>query len=347
VVGEGDDLPVLAGPGQVGVRVEQCVGGCVLGEEGQHASGALGAAGHVVLFEHRVIAQVHDGVEVQVECFSLSESGGQGGPVQGGQERSLLAVLEPVGVGGQRGGLRQGGQPREQGGAGVGGDVVDVGDPPGGGELERQQRQHIGQGGDLRGGQVAGRGHHVRDAGRDQVGDGQEQPGQPGLGAAVQRGEVQGPVRAWISRAGPPRSASGRRLSLGRPSAVITSAIPVRFSGVPSAASAWAISSMECPAVRSSMIRGRAASLAGAVLEFTENEADGRLKIFLLPPYSPDLNPDEWVWNNVKNDRVGRGVIMSKDDLKAKAISALRRLQKLPYIVRGFFRDPHLAYILD
>ena len=38
---------------------------------------------------------------------------------------------------------------------------------------------------------------------------------------------------------------------------------------------------------------------------------------------------------------------MSKDDLKAKAISALRRLQKLPHIVRGFFRDPHLAYILD
>jgi hypothetical protein len=40
-------------------------------------------------------------------------------------------------------------------------------------------------------------------------------------------------------------------------------------------------------------------------------------------------------------------VIMGKDDLKAKAISALRRLQKLPDIVRGFFRDPHLAYILD
>ena len=45
----------------------------------------------------------------------------------------------------------------------------------------------------------------------------------------------------------------------------MTSAIPVRFSGVPSAASAWAISSIECPAARSSMIRGRAASLPGAV----------------------------------------------------------------------------------
>ena len=36
--------------------------------------------------------------------------------------------------------------------------------------------------------------------------------------------------------------------------------------------------------------------------------------------------PTEWVWNNVKNDRISRGVIMSADDLKAKAIGALRRL---------------------
>ena len=49
----------------------------------------------------------------------------------------------------------------------------------------------------------------------------------------------------------------------------------------------------------------------------------------------------------MKNDRIGREVIMSKDDLKTKAIGALRRLQKLPGIVRGFFRDPKLAYILE
>ena len=49
----------------------------------------------------------------------------------------------------------------------------------------------------------------------------------------------------------------------------------------------------------------------------------------------------------MKNDRIVRGVIMSKDDLKAKVFSALRRLQKRPDIVRGFFRDPNLVYILD
>lgn len=45
-------------------------------------------------------------------------------------------------------------------------------------------------------------------------------------------------ARAWTSRVGPPRSASGRRHIRGSPCSAITSAIPIRFSGVPSAASA-------------------------------------------------------------------------------------------------------------
>ena len=39
------------------------------------------------------------------------------------------------------------------------------------------------------------------------------------------------------------------------------------------------------------------------------------------------------------------GQSRGQDDLRAKVISALRRLQKLPNIVRGYFRDPNLAYI--
>jgi transposase len=95
------------------------------------------------------------------------------------------------------------------------------------------------------------------------------------------------------------------------------------------------------------IVDGHPVHKAKKVSEFVREKTDGRLRIFFLPSYSPDLNPDEWVWNNVKNDRIGRGVIMSKDDLKVKAISALRRLQKLPDIVRGFFHDPKLSYILN
>ncbi len=101
-------------------------------------------------------------------------------------------MLKPVGVGGQGGGLGQRGQGGEQRGAGVGGDVAGVRYPAGAGELERQQRQHIRQGRDFRSGRVARRGDHVRDAEGDQVRDREQQPGQAGLGAFGQRGEVQG-----------------------------------------------------------------------------------------------------------------------------------------------------------
>ena len=68
-------------------------------------------------------------------------------------------------------------------------------------------------------------------------------------------------------------------------------------------------------------------------------------KLFVLPAYSPQLNPDEWVWKNVKHDRVGRTSVTGPDEFKAKVIGALRRLQKMPHIVRAFFADPDLRYI--
>ena len=58
------------------------------------------------------------------------------------------------------------------------------------------------------------------------------------------------------------------------------------------------------------------------------DSTDGRLRLFVLPAYSPQLNPDEWVWKNVKHDRVGRTSVTGPDDLKTKVIGALRRLQK-------------------
>ena len=58
----------------------------------------------------------------------------------------------------------------------------------------------------------------------------------------------------------------------------------------------------------------------------------GRLKLFLLPPYSPHLSPDEQVWGNVKA-RVAKRAATTKDDLKAKVISGLRRVRKLRGII--------------
>jgi len=83
-----------------------------------------------------------------------------------------------------------------------------------------------------------------------------------------------------------------------------------------------------------------------AVREFAES-TEGRLRLFRIPAYSPQLNPDEWVWKNVKHDRVGKAGVSGPDQFKALAVKALRRLQRMPNIVRGFFADPNLAYITN
>lgn len=51
----------------------------------------------------------------------------------------------------------------------------------------------------------------------------------------------------------------------------------------------------------------------------------GTLKLFYLPPYSPELNPDEWVGNQLrKNNGIGRMTIVGPDDMKRKVISQLK-----------------------
>ena len=41
-------------------------------------------------------------------------------------------------------------------------------------------------------------------------------------------------------------------------------------------------------------------------------EQDGDLELYYLPPYSPELNPDELAWNDLKNKALGRKVITSQ-----------------------------------
>ena len=70
---------------------------------------------------------------------------------------------------------------------------------------------------------------------------------------------------------------------------------------------------------------------------------NGQLTLFYLPPYAPQLNPDEQVWAHVKR-QVSRQLVQSLDDMKSLALGALRRIQKLPDLVKSFFRQPECQY---
>jgi transposase len=86
---------------------------------------------------------------------------------------------------------------------------------------------------------------------------------------------------------------------------------------------------------------------AKVLKKYAEEESGGKLTLFFLPPYSPDLNPDEWVWKNVKHDNLGRAAAKSTDDLTRFARIALAKLKGAPDIVRAFFADPALSYLRD
>jgi transposase len=90
------------------------------------------------------------------------------------------------------------------------------------------------------------------------------------------------------------------------------------------------------------IVDGHPTHKAKLVKQFLADNA-ARIELFFLPPYSPELNPDELVWNNVKA-RVAKMAVMTKEDMKAAADSALRRLQKLPAVVASFFRTPTCKY---
>jgi transposase len=91
------------------------------------------------------------------------------------------------------------------------------------------------------------------------------------------------------------------------------------------------------------IVDGHPVHKAAAVSRFVAS-TEGKLQLFRLPPYAPELNPDEQVWNHLKNHGVGKQPIAGPDHLKHMVLSRLRKIQKLPSLVRSFFGTPETIY---
>jgi transposase len=91
------------------------------------------------------------------------------------------------------------------------------------------------------------------------------------------------------------------------------------------------------------IVDGLPAHKAKVVQRFLATVAD-RIRLFFLPPYSPEINPDELVWNDVKNDGVGRTLIREPRDLEHAVKSRLTLLQRNPEKVRAFFQMETTRY---
>ena len=69
-----------------------------------------------------------------------------------------------------------------------------------------------------------------------------------------------------------------------------------------------------------------------------------KLRIFFLPKRSPAYNPDEQVWNEVKNNSIGKQPIKNKVDLKNRLTKAMDSLKNNTKRILSFFQLPRTQY---
>ena len=91
------------------------------------------------------------------------------------------------------------------------------------------------------------------------------------------------------------------------------------------------------------IVDGHPAHRARSVSRFIATIQD-RFRLFFLPPYSPELNPDERVWNDVKNHAIGQQVITAPEQLHGAVLRHLRFIQKSPDRVRAYFNSETTRY---
>jgi len=157
--------------------------------------------------------------------------------------------------------------------------------------------------------------------------------------------------RTWALRGKTPVIATtGARFGLNMISAVSPKG-HLRFMVVPGRVAAYEFSDFLKRLVLGAerpiflIVDGHPVHRSAKVRKLAESH-NGKLKLFYLPPYSPELNPDEYIWNDlkIKNNGVGRMQIAGPDYLKRKVTSHLKWMQRTPDMIRSFFHAPTTKY---
>ena len=80
---------------------------------------------------------------------------------------------------------------------------------------------------------------------------------------------------------------------------------------------------------------GLSSHRSNLVKEYVES-TNGKLKTFQLPGYSPELNPEEWVWDNLKK-KLGKRAHKSIEDLTGHAIDIMNEIKRDRKLIGSFY----------
>jgi len=91
------------------------------------------------------------------------------------------------------------------------------------------------------------------------------------------------------------------------------------------------------------VVDGHPVHRSGAVRSWVAKRPE-QIELFFLPGYSPNLNPDELLNNDVKSNALGRRRPSSQQELISDVRSYLRSTQRQPHIVRSYFNHEDVRY---
>lgn len=93
------------------------------------------------------------------------------------------------------------------------------------------------------------------------------------------------------------------------------------------------------------IVDGHNSHTTKAVKEYVAS-TKGKLKIYLLPPYSPELNPDELVWNNAKQKTAKKKYNRAGSSFKEMVKQILTDIQRNASLLKSFFYQKDVAYAI-
>lgn len=80
-----------------------------------------------------------------------------------------------------------------------------------------------------------------------------------------------------------------------------------------------------------------------AVQEFVSANSE-LIKLFFLPTYAPDLNPDEFVWNYMKNKGTVKRPLRVNESLKKRVMSDFMIIRRNEDLIKSFFQAESVVY---
>jgi hypothetical protein len=69
-----------------------------------------------------------------------------------------------------------------------------------------------------------------------------------------------------------------------------------------------------------------------------------RIEVFCLPRYAPELNPDEYLNNDLNGSVNAAGLSHNTQEVRSRIQGLMRKLLQLPEHVRSYFEHPSVLY---